>query len=130
VRVEARIFSGVALFLFLAALVYGVWSREPAGTTAIALSGGLCGLCGSYFAFVARRIEPRPEDRPDADISEGAGDLGFFSPGSYWPVATAAAAALTGLGVVFGAVWLVVVGLGAVLLAVSGLLFEYYVGQA
>ncbi len=70
------------MFLFIAAAVYLPWSGDPIGGTALILSGGLCGLCGTYFAFIARRIAPRPEDRPDGEIAEGAGELGFYSPGS------------------------------------------------
>ena len=51
-------------------------------------------IAGSFFWFVSRRIDPRPEDRPDAEIAEGAGDLGFFSPGSYWPIGIAGAATI------------------------------------
>jgi len=131
-RSESRIFNGVALFLFVTAAVYAIWTGNSnygtdwAGTTALVLTGGLCALCGGYFAFVARRIEPRPEDRPDAEIDEGAGEMGFFSPGSYWPFGVALAAAVAGLGIVFWAVWLMILGGVAVLLAVGGLLFEYY----
>jgi len=126
VKVEALIFNGLAVFLVALAVVYGMWSEEPIGTTALALSGGLCIIIGGYFWFVSRRIDLRPEDRRDAEIAEGAGDLGFFSPGSYWPVILAAAAALTGAGLAFFYVWLIVIGLIAVLLSVGGLLFEYY----
>lgn len=130
---EARIFNGVALFLFLTAVVYGVWTAnggrtEWAGLTAVVLSGGLCALCGMYFKFIERRIEPRPEDRPDAEISDGAGELGFFSPGSYWPLGLAASAAVAGLGLVFWQAWLMALGVVAVLFTVGGLLFEYYTG--
>ncbi len=50
---------------------------------ALALSGLLCLMCGGYFWFVSRRIDLRPEDRDDAEIADGAGEIGFFSPGSY-----------------------------------------------
>jgi hypothetical protein len=132
---ESRIFNLVAAFLFVVAAIYGIWTKNTSegtdwvGTTAIVLSGGLAFLCGAYFAFVARRIEPRPEDRADAEIDEGAGELGFFSPGSYWPFGLAAAAALGGLGVVFWAPWLMIMGAAAVLIGVGGLLFEYYIGN-
>ena len=71
--------------------VYAWWTNqtlgrvEVAGTAALVLSGGLLGISGSFFWFVSRRIDARPEDRNDAEIAEGAGELGFFSPGSYWP---------------------------------------------
>lgn len=135
-RIESRIFLLVAGFLVLAAIGYGWWSwateprgLEGIGTTCILLSAGLCGIIGSYFAFVARRIDARPEDRADADIAEGAGELGFFSPGSYWPIGMALAAALAGLALAFWQVWLLIVGVAALLLTVGGLLFEYYAGQ-
>jgi hypothetical protein len=129
VKVEALIFNLIAVFCIVAAAVYGIWSREPIGTTALVLSGGLTGLIGGFFWFVSRRIDARPEDRKDAEIAEGAGELGFFSPASYWPFAIAVGAAITGLGMAFWYYWLIAIGTVAILVTVGGLLFEYYVGQ-
>jgi putative Mn2+ efflux pump MntP len=129
VKVEALIFNLIALFCFVAGIVYGVWSREPIGTTALILSGGLTGLIGGFFWFVSRRIDARPEDRKDADIADGAGELGFFSPGSYWPFALALSAALMGLALAFFYSWLIIIAGAALLITIGGLLFEYYVGQ-
>ena len=133
-RTEYKIFGGVALFLFTAAALYAFWTRgetgrlEWIGTTALILSGLLCSMCGGFFWFVARRIEPRPEDRSDAEIVEGAGEIGFFSPGSYWPFGVALAAATAGLGLVFLMWWLIALGLIMVIFGACGLLFEYYSG--
>jgi hypothetical protein len=127
-------FLGVAAFVWLAAIAYGIWSKayqghvEVAGLAALLLSGGLLAIPGSFFMFVSRRIDPRPEDRRDAEIAEGAGEIGFFSPGSYWPIAIAGAAAFAAIGFAFVEMWLVIVaGLG-LLFAIGGLLFEYYTG--
>ena len=133
---EYKLFGLVSGFLFLAAAVYAWWTYVDArphriewiGTVALILSGLLCLMCGGYFWFVSRRIDPRPEDRLDADIAEGAGELGFFSPGSYWPVGIAFAAMVAGLGLAFSEYWLLAIGLIGVLFAVGGLLFEYYIG--
>lgn len=133
-RTEGRIFNAVALFLYLSAGLYYWWTKrdlgepEPIGIVALILSGTLLAMCGLYFGFVARRIEPRPEDRSDADISEGAGEVGFFSPGSYWPLGLAMSATMTGVGTVFWMPWLIAVGVAAVLFTTGGLLFEYYTG--
>ncbi|GIL28850.1 cytochrome c oxidase subunit 4 [Actinocatenispora comari] len=133
-KTESRIFNIVALFLAVAAVVYGFWTRaadghvEVIGVVALILSTLLLLMCGLYFAFIARRMEPRPEDREDAEIADGAGEVGFFSPGSYWPFGMALAAAIAGLGVVFWQVWLLVAGLIAVIAAVCGFVFEYYTG--
>ncbi|SOD74394.1 cytochrome c oxidase subunit IV [Jatrophihabitans sp. GAS493] len=133
-KVEARLFLLIALFCFVIAGIYGFWTNgadghvEYAGLSALILSGGLMGLAGSFFWFVSRRIDPRPEDLDDAEIAEGAGELGFFSPGSYWPVGIALSATVTGAGAALVQVWLMLVGVVLILTTVSGLLFEYYIG--
>ena len=136
-RIESRVFLLIAGFCFLSAFGYGYFSHQSAngsgvevvGVVALALSGGLCFIMGTFFSFVARRIDLRPEDRGDAEIAEGAGELGFFSPGSYWPVGIAGSAAVTGMGLAFAQLWLAIIGIVLVLMSVGGLLFEYYVGQ-
>ena len=128
-KVEALIFNLIAVFCIAAAVVYGVWSREPIGTTALALSAGLTALIGGFFWFVSRRIDARPEDSKDAEIADGAGELGFFSPASYWPFALAFSAAVMGLALAFFMPWLIAIAGIALLLTIGGLLFEYYVGQ-
>jgi hypothetical protein len=133
-KIEARIFLLVALFCWLAAAAYGAWTRaeqghiEWAGFAALILSGGLLGISGSFFWFVSRRIDPRPEDRADGEIAEAAGELGFFSPGSYWPVAIAGGASVAALALAFVQIWLLIVGMLFILFSVGGLLFEYYIG--
>ena len=133
-RTEYKIFSSVAGFLFAVALLYALWTRgqtnrvEMVGTVALIISGLLCSMCGGFFWFVARRIDLRPEDRPEADISEGAGEVGFFSPGSYWPFGVALAAVTAAVGLAFVQWWVVGAGLIGVVFSACGLLFEYYSG--
>jgi hypothetical protein len=129
VKVEALIFNIIGVFCVIAAVVYGLWAREPIGTTALVLSAGLTFLIGGFFWFVSRRIDARPEDRKDADIADGAGELGFFPPASYWPFGLALSAALMGLALAFWYSWLILIAGAALLVTVGGLLFEYYVGQ-
>ena len=121
-KVEALIFNVIALLFVIAGVVYGIWAQEPIGTTALFLSAGLTGLIGLFFWFVSRRIEPRPEDRNDAEIAEGAGELGFFSPGSYWPIGIALAGTVAGVGMAVFQVWLFVVGIVLILFTSGGLL--------
>jgi hypothetical protein len=133
-KTEWRIFGGVALFLAAATVLYGWWTWyelgaiEWIGSIALLLSFLLSGMVASYFLVVNRRIELRPEDRPDAEITEGAGEVGFFSPGSYYPFGIALATIVTGVGLVYLFWWLIAAGLIAVLAATAGLLFEYYTG--
>ncbi|MGE5635453.1 MAG: cytochrome c oxidase subunit 4 [Nocardioidaceae bacterium] len=128
-KVESYIFAVLTVFFAIATTAYWLLAREPAGTVALALTGGLVGLIGYYLLFTSRHIPPRPEDRPDADISEGAGELGFFSPHSWWPLFVAAAAAIFALGAAFWQYWLMLLGAFVLVLAVTGFLFEYYRGE-
>jgi len=124
--VEGVIFLGLTGFFFAAAIIYGIWSKEVVGTVALILTGGLTLIVGTFLWFTGRRLEgPRPEDH-DADIAEGAGDLGFFSPGSYWPVTLAASAALLAVATAFLLIWLMIIATGFLMMSVCGLLFEYH----
>ena len=132
---EVRIFDIVTVFGFVVAIVYAVWTGlgtrdgvEPIGTIALLLTGGLALVSGSYIRFAGRRLEPRPEDREEADIEEGAGELGFFSPGSYWPIALAAAVAFAGLSLAYFYWWMIISAIALLIITVGGLLFEYHSG--
>ena len=85
-------------------------------------------ITGTFFRFVARRLDTRPEDYEDAEISDGAGELGFYSPHSWWPVMIALSASVTAVGMALWLPWLIVAGVVFVLSSVSGLVFEYYIG--
>ena len=61
-------------------------------------------------------------------MSDGAGDMGFFSPGSYWPIAVAGGTALTGFGIALWQWWLIVLAGVALIIAICGLVFEYHAG--
>ena len=124
-RVEGYLFAAIAVFLGGTDVVYWFTSHDPTGTTALALGTGLGALVGVYLLFAAQRMDPRPEDRDDADISEGAGELGFFSPYSWAPLWCALAAATCFLGLVFGW-WLFFIGAAFAVPAIGSMLFEYY----
>lgn len=133
-KVEARIFELLTVFFIIVAIVYAFFTAQSrtgvewAGTTAIVLTAGLTLIVGTYFRFVARRLDLRPEDYEDAEIADGAGDLGFFSPGSFWPILIAAAASVTAIGFAFFQFWLIAIGVLCILVAVGGLVFEYHLG--
>lgn len=129
-KVESRIFEIITAFFFIAAIVYTVLAREAVGVAGLFLTGGLSLIIGTYFRFVSRRLEERPEDNPEAEVSDGAGDVGFFSPGSYWPIGVAGSAALCGIALAFWHVWLLVIGGALLLFAVGGLVFEYHIRPA
>jgi hypothetical protein len=94
-KVEGAVFSFVGVFAAISCFVYWWFSRDPTGTAALALSAGLGFLIGGYLLFTGRRIGMRPQDLPDADVADGAGELGHFTPGSYYPFFLGASACLT-----------------------------------
>jgi hypothetical protein len=127
-KVEGFLFVGCALFFAVMDVIDWLWSHDPTGTTALALTVGLAGLTGFYLLFTGRRVGPRPEDDKEGEIADGAGELGFFSPHSWWPLFVALAAATASLGVVIGW-WMLMIGLLAIVLAAIGFVFEYYRGH-
>ena len=135
-HIEARLFEFLTAFFVLSAVVYAVLTAmfanggvEWAGVTALVMTSGLTLITGTFFRFVARRLDTRPEDYEDAEISDGAGELGFYSPHSWWPLALAASLAVVFLGIVFGW-WLFAIGAGLTALAAIGFVFEYYRADA
>src|SRR6266700_3546628 len=126
-KVEGYLLVGCAAFFTAADIVYWYFSHDPTGTTALALSVGLAFLTGFYLLFTGRRLPRRPEDDPEGEVSEGTGELGFFSPHSWWPLLTGLAAALAALGAAIGW-WLFLIGMLCVVLATIGFVFEYYRG--
>src|SRR5260370_2930011 len=101
-----------------------------AGVTALVLTWGLTLITGTFFRFVARRLDTRPEDYEDAEISDGAGELGFYSPHSWWPLFVALSASVTAVGVALWLPWLIAAGACLLLTTAARLGFEDYTGPA
>ena len=103
---------------------YGDWT----GTSALTMTTLLLAMISLYLGFHASRMEARPEDRKDGEIAEGAGELGFFPPYSWWPLWCGSCLAIMVMGVVIGW-WLFIIGVVLGALALSGWVFEYYRGE-
>src|ERR1700712_3874890 len=108
-KTEGYVFSVFTVFLSVTAVVYWFTSKDPTGTAALAISSGLGVLVGGYLLVTARRMEPRPSDLPDAEVADGAGELGHFSPGSYWPFFISMSLFIAFIGAIVG-VWLLLLG--------------------
>ncbi|WP_030543058.1 cytochrome c oxidase subunit 4 [Streptomyces albus] len=127
-KIQGHVFLWLSLFFLSVTIVYGVWSREPVGTTALFLSFGLTVMVGFYLAFTARRVDTGAQDNLDADVADDAGELGFFSPHSWQPLSLAIGASLAFLGVIFGW-WLLYFSAPILLIGLFGWVFEYYRGE-
>jgi hypothetical protein len=126
-KAEGYLFGFIGVFMAIMGVIYWFSSHDWTGTTCIALASGLGLLVTFYLVFTARRMGPRPEDRAEAEIAEGAGDLAHFSPASAWPIMLAFSAAAALVGFIFG-LWITFIAIGGVLFSGVGLLFENFRG--
>ncbi|MCX5523578.1 cytochrome c oxidase subunit 4 [Streptomyces bobili] len=127
-KIQGTMFIWLAVFLLAMATVYGVWSKEPVGTTALFLSFALAIMVGFYLGFTARRVDTGAQDDKEADVADDAGELGFFSPHSWQPLSLAVGGALAFLGVAVGW-WLLYFSAPLILIGLWGWVFEYYRGE-
>ncbi|KGN33176.1 cytochrome C oxidase subunit IV [Knoellia sinensis KCTC 19936] len=117
-------------FAAAVAVVYGVWGEwsEPVGLVGLTLGALLGFMIAGYLSITRRKLEGvPPEDDPLGEISDIAGDYGFFSPHSWWPLWLAASCAVMFLGLAIGW-WLVALGAFFVIPALVGWVFEYWKG--
>jgi hypothetical protein len=127
-KAEAWIFGICTVFFLLVAPAYWFMSYDPTGTSALTMTFLLTLLVTLYLGVHASKMDPRPEDRQDAEIADGAGELGFFPPYSWWPLWCGATLALCVFGIAMGAWWLFIIGVGLGSLALCGWIYEYYTG--
>ena len=122
-RVEAILLLFLGVFFGLVGLVYWFWSYEDAGTAMLVGTCLLGFLPGSYYFYWHRRMGQRVEDREDATIEEGAGEINSFPSTSIWPFVMGMGAALTVVSLVFGT-WLIFPGISLILTALVGVTAE------
>lgn len=127
-KIETTVF-GLGVFFFTPlAVIYGLLSGwEAVGSVGLFLLAGLSGLVAGYLWITSRRIDLRPEDDPQGEIAEGAGEQGTFSPHSWWPLAVGLAGAVTFAGLAIGW-WMVGLGMAISVIAIVGWVYEYYRG--
>ena len=119
-----KLFGFLALFYAIVDIVYWWVGGEAIGITAIGLSGGLALTIGFYFYTNDKRMGLLPSDNLEGEIADSAGELGFFSPHSWWPLPLALSACAMGLGLVIGW-WLTIIALGALIVSIIGFSTEY-----
>jgi len=128
-RAEFLLFAVLFVFFTIVGIVYlNVADAEPAGTTAFFLVAGLAAIIAGYLWVLSRRIELRPEDDPLGEISQRTGEIGVFSPHSWWPLVLGVATALVFLGLAIG-FWIIVPGAMIGVIGLVGLVYEFSRGQ-
>ncbi len=128
-KAEAWIFISTTMFFALVTPAYWFLTYDWTGTSALTMTTLLALMVSVYLGFHAAKMDPRPEDRKDAEVADGAGELGFFPPYSWWPLWCGLALGVIVFAVAMTAWWLVVIGFALGALALSGLVFEFYRGE-
>jgi hypothetical protein len=120
-RVEAAVFLGVTAFFAGIGTLYWFTSYEDAGTTMLVAASLLGLIIGGYLLLQARKYPPRPEDRPDASLAEGAGPVDEFPAPSIWPFVFGLGSVVFATGFIFG-IWVILPGAAVLLLGVIGMI--------
>jgi hypothetical protein len=128
VRIEAIFLLGVAVFFGIVGVIYWFWGNGYAvadqGGTIMLVGTTLLGLMpGAYYLWWSRRMRPRPEDRKDGSLKEGAGVIGSFPNSSIWPFVLGMGVFLVVLSAVFG-LWLIAPGFALMISAAVGVTVE------
>jgi len=120
-----KLCGGLSVFYVIMTVIYWQVGGEEVGIAGMLLSACLAGMVGFYVWFTQKRIGVTlPEDNLTAEISDGAGELGFYSPHSWWPLPVALSACVFALGLIIGW-WLSLIGLGALVISIIGMVTEY-----
>jgi hypothetical protein len=124
-KVNWKLFGGLSIFYVIMTIIYWYVGGEPVGIGGMLLASCLAGMVGFYVWFTQKRIGViLPEDNVTGEIADGAGELGFYSPHSWWPLPVALSACTMGLGLIIGW-WLTLIGVGAIMISVIGMVTEY-----
>ncbi|MFI6420749.1 cytochrome c oxidase subunit 4 [Streptomyces sp. NPDC050842] len=127
-KIQGKMFIWLSVFILAMAVLYGVWSKEPVGTTALFLAFGLSIMIGYYLAFTAKRVDAMAQDDKEADVADEAGEVGFFAPHSWQPLSLAVGGALAFLAVAMGW-WILYFSAPLLLVGLFGWVFEFYRGE-
>jgi uncharacterized membrane protein YfcA len=108
-RVQWRIFLGMAAFVALIGAVYWFMTYEDAGTTLLALTSGLAALFGGYLLLQDRK-RPRANDAAHPEAEH------YLPDSSLWPFGIGVGVFLAFNGLILGLPWTLP---GVVLVATS-----------
>ena len=120
-----KLSGGLSVFYVIMTVIYWQIGGEEVGIAGMLLAACFAGMIGFYVWFTQKRIGVTlPEDNLTAEISDGAGELGFYSPHSWWPLPVALSACTFALGLIIGW-WLSIIGLGALVISIIGMITQY-----
>lgn len=125
-----RVLLVLAAYFTVATLGYGIWSYiqwgyiEPIGTAAIGLLIVLSVFIAYYLWAGHKRSGKLPEDDLMGNIEDESGEVGFYSPWSWWPLMLGASSAMAFAALAVGW-WMFFIALPIAIIAVVGFVYEY-----
>jgi hypothetical protein len=128
-KAESWIFIITTVCFVLVSPAYWFITGDWTGTSALTMTALLTLMVALYLGVHAAKMDPRPEDRKDGEIADGAGELGFFPPYSWWPLWCALALGTVVFATAMGAWWLMIIGFAIGFITLCGWIFEYYRGE-
>jgi hypothetical protein len=129
-RAEVKLFALLVPFFALMLAVYAYFTRldEWVGIIGFLLTMMFCVFIAGYLWLSGRKLDLRPEDNLEGEISDQSGDYGHFAPYSWQPLWLGLAISVATLGVAVGW-WLVVVSAPFLVIAIVGWTFEFFRGE-
>jgi hypothetical protein len=113
VRLEAILWTGVAVYFTVIGAIYWLVSVDPVGVTVLLMATGLGGLVAGWTWDWSRRHDDRIVDRADTDASDRTGIVGVYPTASLRPVALAVGVTAVFVGIPLGS-WMSMGGLAIV----------------
>ena len=124
-KVNWRLFAFLSVFYVIMTVIYYYVGGEAVGITGMLLAACLAGMVAFYIWFTQKRIGIAiPSDNDEAEIADDAGELGFYSPHSWWPLPVAVSAVAMSLGLIIGW-WLTLIAVGSLIISIIGMVTEY-----
>ena len=124
-KVNWQLFAFLSIFYAILTVIYYYVGGEALGITGMLLAACLAGMIAFYVWFTQKRIGIAiPSDNDEAEIADDAGELGFYSPHSWWPLPVAVSAVAMSLGLIIGW-WLTLIALGSLIISIIGMVTEY-----
>lgn len=129
-RENSILFWGLFVFLVPVSIVYGYMTNfeEWVGFPALLLTALMSAFLGFFFGFTNKKHPNQPSDNLDGEIADAAGDYGFYSPWSWWPLLLGVAATIGVVALAIGW-WLLMLAVPVALVALVGWVYEYNRGS-
>ena len=120
----------MAAYFTVADIAYAIWTYlewghvEPIGTAAMALLVILAVFIAYYLWSGMKRSGTLPEDNQNGNIEDESGEVGFYSPWSWWPMVLGASSAVAFTSLAVGW-WLFFIAVPFAIVGIIGFVYEY-----